>query len=75
MQGVPLEQLKFKRVLFGAFPCYPGASPLPPAFDRVLQIGDAAAGQSPLSFGGFGSMVRGPVQFHDRDFEGVQQRV
>ena len=57
LQGVPLSQLQFKRVLFGAFPCYPSDSPLPPAFDRVLQIGDAAAGQSPLSFGGFGAMV------------------
>ncbi|GAB4815041.1 hypothetical protein N2152v2_002087 [Parachlorella kessleri] len=66
-QGVPLSQLQFKRVLFGAFPCYPSNSPLPPAFDRVLQIGDAAAGQSPLSFGGFGAMVH----HLDRLTEGV----
>lgn len=58
LQGVPLSQIKFKRILFGGFPCYVRGSPLPPAFDRVLQIGDAAAGQSPLSFGGFGSMAR-----------------
>jgi lycopene cyclase CruP len=57
-QGVPLPQLTFKRVLFGGFPCYMRGSPLPPAFDRVLQIGDASAAQSPLSFGGFGSMLR-----------------
>lgn len=57
-QGVPLEQLRFRRMLFGAFPCYPHSAPLAPAFDRVLQVGDAAASQSPLSFGGFGSLVR-----------------
>lgn len=56
-QGVALEQLKFKRVLFGGFPCY-GDGPLPPAFDRVMQVGDAAAMHSPLSFGGFGAMLR-----------------
>ncbi|GIL61770.1 hypothetical protein Vafri_16159, partial [Volvox africanus] len=56
-QGLSLEQLRFKRVLFGGFPCY-NNGPLPPAFDRVMQIGDASAAQSPLSFGGFGSMMR-----------------
>jgi hypothetical protein len=106
-QGVPLAQLKFRRLLFGGFPCYRDA-PLRPQFDRVLQvcqqrfhplhhemlhqtwetlsdgcmlstspsnailtceqadervsvllqIGDAAAIQSPLSFGGFGAMLR-----------------
>ncbi|GLC52765.1 hypothetical protein PLESTB_000665700 [Pleodorina starrii] len=56
-QGLPLDQLRFKRVLFGGFPCYSNG-PLQPAFDRVMQIGDASAAQSPLSFGGFGSMMR-----------------
>ncbi|KAG2452103.1 hypothetical protein HYH02_003137 [Chlamydomonas schloesseri] len=56
-QNIPLEQLKWKRVLFGGFPCYSNG-PLAPAFDRVMQIGDASAAQSPLSFGGFGSMMR-----------------
>ncbi|KXZ50501.1 hypothetical protein GPECTOR_16g676 [Gonium pectorale] len=55
--GVPLSSLRFKRVLFGGFPCY-SDGPLQPAFDRVMQIGDASATQSPLSFGGFGSMMR-----------------
>lgn len=36
-QGVPLDRLRLKRVLFGAFPCYQD-SPLLPAFDRVLQV-------------------------------------
>jgi lycopene cyclase CruP len=57
-QGISLDDITFKRVLFGGFPCYMRDSPLKPAFDRVLQVGDAAATQSPLSFGGFGAMVR-----------------
>lgn len=57
-QGLPLAALQPRRLLFGGFPCYRDA-PLRPGWDRVLQIGDAAAGQSPLSFGGFGSMVGG----------------
>lgn len=56
-QGVPLDSLKLKRVLFGAFPCF-ASSPLRSPLDRVLQVGDASACQSPLSFGGFGSMLR-----------------
>jgi len=58
-QGLPsLDAIKFKRVLFGGFPCYSSATPLAPGFDRVLQLGDASATQSPLSFGGFGSLLR-----------------
>ncbi|KAB1200862.1 hypothetical protein CJ030_MR0G006092 [Morella rubra] len=33
-------------------------SPLPAAFNRVLQFGDASGIQSPVSFGGFGSLTR-----------------
>ncbi|KAL6013719.1 hypothetical protein ACLOJK_004217 [Asimina triloba] len=33
-------------------------SPLPAAFNRILQVGDASGIQSPVSFGGFGSMTR-----------------
>ncbi len=44
-------------LLPSSFPCY-ASGPLAPAFDRILQIGDASASQSPLSFGGFGSMLR-----------------
>jgi hypothetical protein len=58
-QGLPsMDSVKFKRVLFGGFPCYSHTTPLAPGFDRVLQLGDASASQSPLSFGGFGSMLR-----------------
>ncbi|MDJ0775119.1 MAG: FAD-dependent oxidoreductase, partial [Mastigocoleus sp. MO_167.B18] len=56
-QSVELSQLKFKRVLFGFFPSY-RQSPLRTPWDRILPIGDSSGSQSPLSFGGFGAMVR-----------------
>ncbi|GAX85016.1 hypothetical protein CEUSTIGMA_g12437.t1 [Chlamydomonas eustigma] len=56
-QGVSVDSLAFKRVLFGAFPCY-STGPLKPSWSRVLQVGDSSAAQSPLSFGGFGSLMR-----------------
>ena len=36
-QGEDLENLTFKRILFGGFPCYSNG-PLQPAFDRVMQV-------------------------------------
>jgi lycopene cyclase CruP len=56
-QGVELEQLEFKRFLFGFFPAYKD-SPIKLPFSRILPVGDSAGGQSPVSFGGFGAMVR-----------------
>ncbi|KAJ4835336.1 hypothetical protein Tsubulata_044464 [Turnera subulata] len=56
-QGVSLENLEIQRVIYGIFPTYRD-SPLPAAFDRVLQFGDASGIQSPVSFGGFGSLTR-----------------
>lgn len=56
-EGTDLDTLKIKRALFGFFPTFKD-SPLQPAFNRVLQIGDASGLQSPLSFGGFGSLLR-----------------
>ncbi|MDJ0583252.1 FAD-binding oxidoreductase [Crocosphaera sp.] len=56
-QNIELEKLKFERFLFGFFPAYQN-SPLKMPWDRILPIGDSAGGQSPVSFGGFGSMVR-----------------
>lgn len=53
-----MSDLSCRRLLMGGFPCYMTHSPLPPAFDRLLQIGDSAAMQSPLSFGGFASLLR-----------------
>lgn len=55
-QGVPVEQLQVQRVLFGFFPCY--RQPLRLTWNRVLAIGDSSGTQSPLSFGGFGAMIR-----------------
>ncbi|XP_078439732.1 lycopene beta/epsilon cyclase protein [Wolffia australiana] len=56
-QEVNLEELEVLRVIFGIFPTYRD-SPVPAAFNRVIQIGDASGIQSPVSFGGFGSMTR-----------------
>src|SRR5579883_114355 len=56
-QNVSLDQMQFKRALFGFFPCY-RQSPLKPTWDRILPIGDSSGSQSPLSFGGFGAMIR-----------------
>lgn len=51
------ETIEFHRILGGFFPAYRN-SPLGAAWDRVLSIGDSGGNQSPLSFGGFGAMVR-----------------
>lgn len=56
-QGVELQQLKWQRALFGFFPTY-RQSPLQTPWHRILPIGDSSGNQSPLSFGGFGAMVR-----------------
>lgn len=56
-QQVELEQLQWKRALFGFFPCYRD-SPLRSPWDRILHVGDSSGSQSPLSFGGFGAMIR-----------------
>jgi lycopene cyclase CruP len=56
-QGVELKQLDIKRALFGFFPSY-RQSPLQTPWNRILPVGDSSGSQSPLSFGGFGAMVR-----------------
>ncbi|HBQ97639.1 MULTISPECIES: FAD-binding oxidoreductase [unclassified Roseofilum] len=56
-QNISLDKLTFQRALFGFFPCYQN-SPLKLPFDRILPIGDSSGSQSPLSFGGFGAMIR-----------------
>lgn len=56
-QGKQLKDLALQRVLYGLFPTY-RASPLRTTCNRVLQVGDASGIQSPLSFGGFGSLTR-----------------
>jgi lycopene cyclase CruP len=56
-QNIELDKIQFERFLFGFFPAYEN-SPLKMPWDRILPIGDSAGGQSPVSFGGFGSMIR-----------------
>lgn len=56
-QNIELSQLNFKRFLWGFFPSY-RQSPLKSPWDRLLFIGDSSGSQSPVSFGGFGAMVR-----------------
>mmetsp|Transcript_39631 Transcript_39631/g.88797 ORF Transcript_39631/g.88797 Transcript_39631/m.88797 type:complete len:638 (+) Transcript_39631:55-1968(+) len=56
-QQVDLEQLQVRRALCAPFVAFKD-SPLPTPYDRVLQVGDAAGIQSPLSFGGFGALCR-----------------
>lgn len=56
-QGVELNQLQFQRALFGFFPTY-RQSPIKTPWNRLLTVGDSSGSQSPLSFGGFGAMVR-----------------
>jgi lycopene cyclase CruP len=56
-QNINPDDLDIKRFLFGVFPAYRD-SPVRLPWNRILAIGDSSGGQSPLSFGGFGSMVR-----------------
>jgi lycopene cyclase CruP len=56
-QKVELGQLQWQRFLSGFFPAYK-SSPLHFPWGRVLAVGDSAGSQSPVSFGGFGAMVR-----------------
>lgn len=56
-QNVELSQLKLQRALFGFFPSY-RQSPLRFPWNRILPVGDSSSTQSPVSFGGFGAMVR-----------------
>ncbi|MFM7408688.1 MAG: FAD-binding oxidoreductase [Cuspidothrix sp.] len=56
-QGVEINELNFQRALFGFFPSY-RQSPLKTPWNRILFVGDSSGNQSPLSFGGFGAMVR-----------------
>jgi lycopene cyclase CruP len=56
-QHVELESIQFQRFLFGFFPSY-RQSPLQMPWSRILAVGDSSGSQSPVSFGGFGAMVR-----------------
>ncbi|MEN9203095.1 MAG: hypothetical protein Q6K80_06230 [Thermostichus sp. DG_1_6_bins_120] len=56
-QGVDLTEITWVRKLCGVFPAY-RRSPLQLPWDRLLAVGDSSGSQSPLSFGGFGAMLR-----------------
>ena len=56
-QNIELNQLQFARFLFGFFPSY-RRSPLQMPWQRILPVGDSSGSQSPVSFGGFGAMIR-----------------
>ncbi|CAK0769871.1 hypothetical protein CVIRNUC_003711 [Coccomyxa viridis] len=73
-QNVDLSILQPLRILFGFFPTY-RQSPLKPAWDRVLQIGDASGIQSPLSFGGFGAMTRHLARLRQAVMEALEADV
>ncbi len=70
-QGVELNQLTFKRALFGFFPTY-RQSPLQTPWNRILPVGDSSGSQSPLSFGGFGAMVRHLQRLNQGIYEALQ---
>lgn len=55
-QNVELNHLQIQRALFGFFPAY--RQPLRLPWSRILPVGDSSGTQSPVSFGGFGAMVR-----------------
>ncbi|KAG5545614.1 hypothetical protein RHGRI_017939 [Rhododendron griersonianum] len=68
--GVSLDNLEILRVIYGIFPTYRGRIDLTVHCQRLLiefyrfscycpeQFGDASGIQSPVSFGGFGSLTR-----------------
>ncbi|NWF61848.1 MAG: FAD-binding oxidoreductase [Fischerella sp.] len=70
-QSVELSQLTFQRALFGFFPSY-RQSPLQTPWNRILPIGDSSGSQSPLSFGGFGAMVRHLQRLTQGIYEALQ---
>ncbi len=70
-QDVDLQELQLQRVLYGFFPSYK-RSPLQTQWDRILQVGDSSGSQSPLSFGGFGAMIRHLERLSDGISEALQ---
>jgi lycopene cyclase CruP len=56
-QSVDFGNLQAQRAMFGLFPSY-RQSPLVLPWSRTLAVGDSSGCQSPLSFGGFGAMLR-----------------
>jgi lycopene cyclase CruP len=73
-QQVELSQLQFQRALFGFFPSY-RQSPLRTPWNRILLVGDSSGSQSPVSFGGFGAMVRHLKRLTEGIQETLQQDI
>jgi lycopene cyclase CruP len=71
-QGVDLTEVDFQRMLMGFFPAFQN-SPLQTPWSRVLQVGDSSGMQSPLSFGGFGAMMRHLVRLTQGTHECLTQ--
>ncbi len=69
-QGVELAQLQLQRALFGFFPSYRHSVRSP--WSRILPVGDSSGSQSPVSFGGFGAMVRHLKRLTDGIHEALQ---
>jgi lycopene cyclase CruP len=61
------------RKLCGVFPAY-RRSPLQLPWDRLLAVGDSSGSQSPLSFGGFGAMLRHLARLQQGIHEALAQR-
>ena len=72
-QGVELAQIRWVRKLCGVFPAY-RRSPLQLPWDRLLAVGDSSGSQSPLSFGGFGAMLRHLDRLQQGIHESLAQR-
>ncbi len=71
-QEVDLAEVDFQRMLMGFFPAYQN-SPLQTPWSRVLQVGDSSGMQSPLSFGGFGALMRHLVRLTESIHESLTQ--
>ena len=67
----PLEDLTVLRAVFGVFPTFRD-SPLAPPWPRLVAVGDASGVQSPVSFGGFGSVCRHLPRLADRLHEALK---
>ena len=72
-QNIDLGAIAFKRFLFGFFPSYSN-SPLKMPWQRILAIGDSSGSQSPVSFGGFGSMMRHLPRLNEAINEALKNR-
>lgn len=71
-QQIDLKTIDFQRFLFGFFPAY-RESPIKIKWHRILTVGDSSGSQSPVSFGGFGSMMRHLPRLTNAIHEALEQ--